>query len=290
MSFWGEFNCPKWLLENGELKRGELDGILKEGELICKVGGLKGMQKMRANRRIGPHNKDVISIMVGSLLGDGYAERRRGGIRLTIQQESSNVAYIMWFHKNLAERGYCKEDKPKRGMRIGKGGKVRYFYRLRTYTYKSLGWLYDIIYDGKKKVITKEIKEYINPLSLSIWIMNDGGRVSAGMKLSTNGFTREEVEILSGILNEKYGLDTRLHRDREKALIYVPKGSMGKLAGIVKGYIHPTMKYKLNGHLLAKQDKDVLEDNYSYSISKEKSSNTCANGQRETFYLKTVGR
>ena len=92
-----------------------------------------------------------------------------------------------------------------------------------------------MFYDGEKKVITEEIKEYINPLSLSIWIMDDGGRVSAGMKLSTNGFTREEVERLSEILNEKYGLDTRLHRDREQALIYVPKGSMGKLAGIVKG-------------------------------------------------------
>jgi hypothetical protein len=32
--------------------------------------------KVKAYRRIGPHNEDVISLLVGSLLGDAYGNRR----------------------------------------------------------------------------------------------------------------------------------------------------------------------------------------------------------------------
>jgi hypothetical protein len=37
--------------------------------------------KIRAKNRIGPHNEDIVSVMVGSLLGDGYLERHGTGSR-----------------------------------------------------------------------------------------------------------------------------------------------------------------------------------------------------------------
>ncbi len=33
---------------------------------------------MRSKNRIGPHNQDVISVIIGSLLGDSYANNRSG--------------------------------------------------------------------------------------------------------------------------------------------------------------------------------------------------------------------
>lgn len=92
---------------------------------------------MRAKRRIGPHNEDIISIIVGSLLGDGHGEKRKGGVRVSKQQEDRNVGYLKWYHKYLAERGYCNKEEPKMKKRIGKGGKIRYYYRINTYTYKT---------------------------------------------------------------------------------------------------------------------------------------------------------
>ena len=38
-----------------------------------------GLRRLRADRRIGPHNEDIISILVGSLLGEGHGEKRSGG-------------------------------------------------------------------------------------------------------------------------------------------------------------------------------------------------------------------
>ena len=43
-------------------------------DITSKVSRLKGIL------RIGPHNKDVLSIIFGSLLGDAYAEKRAGGL------------------------------------------------------------------------------------------------------------------------------------------------------------------------------------------------------------------
>jgi LAGLIDADG DNA endonuclease family len=48
-----------------------------------------------AIKRIGPHNEDIISILVGSLLGDGYAERlNHGGVRFTFKQSNIHKDYF----------------------------------------------------------------------------------------------------------------------------------------------------------------------------------------------------
>jgi hypothetical protein len=45
--------------------------------------------------RIGPHNEDIISILVGSLLGDCHAERLpSGGIRFRFKQSVKHTDYL----------------------------------------------------------------------------------------------------------------------------------------------------------------------------------------------------
>ena len=67
---------------------------------------------MFQTKRIGPHNIDILSILFGSMLGDSYGERRNVSTSFVLQQEDSNVSYIMWFHKLLASLGYCRITKP----------------------------------------------------------------------------------------------------------------------------------------------------------------------------------
>ena len=66
-------------------------------------------------KRIGPHNKDIVSLIVGSTLGDSHLEKRAGGIgtRVIFEQSSKNVEYLMWFHNYFSDRGYCNPKKPK---------------------------------------------------------------------------------------------------------------------------------------------------------------------------------
>jgi ubiquinol-cytochrome c reductase cytochrome b subunit len=55
------------------------------------------LKKIRADKRIGPHNKLVLDIIFGSLLGDGHAERRiqGNGTRITFYQEATHVSYLL---------------------------------------------------------------------------------------------------------------------------------------------------------------------------------------------------
>jgi LAGLIDADG DNA endonuclease family len=55
------------------------------------------IKRLRGNYRIGPHNQDIISVIFGSLLGDGHAEKRseNGGTRISFYQESTHVSYLL---------------------------------------------------------------------------------------------------------------------------------------------------------------------------------------------------
>src|SRR5256885_11456595 len=122
MSYWGTSLCPTYLY---------LSFILPH---------------IRSNNRIGPHNLDVLSIIFGSMLGDSTAEKHGKGTRFILQQESNNVEYLMWFHKYLANRGYCSITKPKLLIRTAKGGKIRFYYKIRTWTFSSFNWIFEIFY------------------------------------------------------------------------------------------------------------------------------------------------
>lgn len=47
--------------------------------------------KLRYDLRIGPHNLDVISVLIGSILGDTHLEKREKGIGTIIIFEQSNL-------------------------------------------------------------------------------------------------------------------------------------------------------------------------------------------------------
>ena len=78
--------------------------------------------------------------------------------------------------------------------------------------------------------------------------MDDGSKSSAGIKISTNNFSYNEVKILSFFLNNKYNLSTNLHSAGvpNQYVIYIPKKDVYNLYKIVKIYIHPSMKYKFH--------------------------------------------
>jgi ubiquinol-cytochrome c reductase cytochrome b subunit len=55
------------------------------------------IKRLRGVYRIGPHNQDIISVIFGTLLGDGHAEKRseNGGTRISFYQESTHLSYIL---------------------------------------------------------------------------------------------------------------------------------------------------------------------------------------------------
>ncbi len=208
-----------------------------------KVSRLKGIY------RIGPHNIDVISIMFGSLLGDAHAEKRLKGLgtRISFFQEDSHVEYLLFLHKMLSELGYCNPKVPTITNRLGAKGKVRKIIRFSTWTYTSFNWIHDLWYKDKIKCVPECIGQYLTPLALAIWIMDDGAKVGKGLKFSTNSFTYSECLILVKALNDNFNIKASIQSagSNNQYIIYIWKESMDDLRNIISPYIIPAMKYKI---------------------------------------------
>ena len=69
--------------------------------------------RLYTEKRIGWHDKDTVSVLVGNLLGDGHAEKRGNATRLTVHMSSKNAEYCFWLHTFFKEKGYCSPQKPK---------------------------------------------------------------------------------------------------------------------------------------------------------------------------------
>ena len=227
--------------------------------IICldiKNNVILNPKKLTSRDRIGPHNIDIISIIIGSSLGDTHLEKRKNGIgtRIIFEQSSDNVEYLMWFHNYLASRGYCNNTKPKLQIRIKQKGKVYYQYRVNSYTFSSFNWIHEMFYkltDNKYiKIVPLNIGEYLTPLALAIWFMDDGSSLGRGARIATNCFTLEEVNFLCNVLKIKYNIIATPNKcGRDKGyIIYIHVNSMKLFISIVKPYLLPSLYYKLGSY------------------------------------------
>lgn len=205
--------------------------------------------RLKGIYRIGPHNKDILSILFGSLLGDAHAEKRLKGLgtRFSFFQEDSHVEYIYFLHKLLSNSGYCNPKTPTVSKRLGVKGKLRKIVRFSTWTYTSFNWIHDIWYKDGIKRVPDCIDQYLTPLALAIWIMDDGSKVNKGLKFSTNSFTYNECLKLVGVLDKNFHIKASVQSagSKDQYIIYVWKESMDDLRKIVSPYIIPEMKYKI---------------------------------------------
>jgi len=204
-------------------------------------------KKIKGIYRVGPHNIDILSIIYGSLLGDAHAEKRVCGTRISFYQEDTHLKYICYLHNLLNKSGYCNNILPLVKTRLGVKGKIRKIIRFHTWTYTSLNFIKDEWYLNNNKCVPKNIGKYLTPLALAIWIMDDGGKVSKGLKFSTNSFTYEECNLLVKVLYDNFKIKSSVQSagHKDQYIIYVWKESMIILREIVSPYIIPEMKYKI---------------------------------------------
>lgn len=242
MSLWGEFNCLK--CDNFLL-------ILLESYvfILIFIAINKRAKRIKAEKRVGPHNLEVLSIFYGSLLGDSHAERRKNGngTRLSFSQESKNEEYLLWLYNQISKLGYCSPNIPKIQKRIGVNGKIRHIIRFHTYTYHSLNWLHDAWYTDSIKHIPADLDNYFSPIALAIWIMDDGSRVGKSLKFSTNSFSYTDCIRLTNSLYDLYSIKATVQSAGvpNQYHIYVWLESMKILRSLVKPFMVSSMLYKL---------------------------------------------
>jgi len=218
--------------------------------------------RTKAVYRIGPHNIDVLSVLICGMLGDFWADKINNSfgysIRFNIEQSISNSAYIHHLTYLFFNWGYSSYIVPKLVkkadvVKVDNNNvfKDRFNYRLSLFTFTSFGWIYDSFYVNIEGIKVKRVPDwignFITPIGLAHWIMQDGSKQKGyGIFIATNSFTYEECLFLSKILSEKYKLKTSVVKAgvANQWRIYIWKESMLTLVSIVKPYIIDEMKYK----------------------------------------------
>jgi hypothetical protein len=78
--------------------------------------------------------------------------------------------------------------------------------------------------------------------------MDDGGFTGTGLKLYTNAYKFEDLNLLIEALDKNLGLKATIHKtsiDKQHTL-YISKSQLPLVIELVEKYMHPTMLYKLN--------------------------------------------
>ncbi len=178
------------------------------------------------------------SVVLGSLLGDGYLRilKGRNNAFLEINHAYSQKEYVDWKYGMLKS---IVKSAPK--SRKNNGSRIA--YRFFTRQNSALTQLHSQFYPSGKKIVP-QIE--LDPLSLAVWYMDDGSQCrSSDVYLNTQQFDIESQKCLLNALSQ-IGLNGRLNKDKSYYRIRLLKSSLEHLKNLVRQHIIPSMRYKLD--------------------------------------------
>lgn len=187
--------------------------------------------------------KEQVEILVGTILGDASIRKIGKYLTVIISQSMIQENYCLWkFNKlsNLSNK--VAISKRKVDSRTNK------YYEAVTFSLKSnsnLQFLYDLFIENNKKVIKDIIYDYITPLSLAVWFMDDGKSASYGYEICSESFSFSENNVLIEIINTKFNLNLKIKKSNNSYRIAIPSSEKEKFANLIRPYMIDSMKYKL---------------------------------------------
>ena len=187
---------------------------------------------------VGSLIQEQKSIIIGSILGDGYLRiiKGRKDAFLEINHSIKQQKYVEWKYQKLNNLvGSLPRSRKGKGTRIA--------YRFYTKQHPELTKLLHQFYQNGKKIFPEKL--ILDPIMLAIWYMDDGSQCrSSDVYLNTQQFDNiSQQRIISALL--ELNLQARLNKDKSYFRIRFLKASLPKLKKLIKPYIIPPMRYKI---------------------------------------------
>ncbi len=186
---------------------------------------------------VGSLTQEQKSIIIGSLLGDGYLRivPGRKNAFLEINHSISEKDYVDWKHLKLRD---LVKSPP--NQRIGKGRRIA--YRFFTQQHPELTKLYQKFYRGKEKIVP-DLK--LDSLMIAVWFMDDGSKSYKTYYLNTQCFDYLSQKKLIRMLKNQWGINGSLNRDKKYYCIRIRQKSAPRFREIISSCVISSMKYKL---------------------------------------------
>jgi hypothetical protein len=187
---------------------------------------------------VGSLTQEQKSLIIGTILGDGYLRiiPGRKNAFLEINHSANQKDYVDWKYKILKT---VTKSRPK--LRNGNGGRIA--YRFYTKCSPEITDLFRTFYKNGKKFIPDRLG--ISELSLAVWFMDDGSKSRNTLYLNTQQFAHADQIKLQNLLKEKFGIDSKINRDKIYERIRIATSSAKKFCDLIRPYIPKSMEYKL---------------------------------------------
>lgn len=211
---------------------------VEDAEIKHRVTNSSQIRELRKNFLLSDYQKDVL---IGTLLGDGslYSDGWSENYRLQIVQGDKQKDYLFWKF-NVFSNCCCSAPSYQ---------KLNQSWRIRTISHNEFNCYAKMFYTQKKKVVPSNLSEYLNPLALAVWFMDDGalGPRGEGYILNTQSFSFEENDYLRKCLMQTFQLPSvSIHKDKKWWRLYISKGSIERFRILIDPYIVPSMRYKIH--------------------------------------------
>jgi len=91
---------------------------------------------VKANKRIGPHNEDVVSVIIGSLLGNSITNSKPiEGTRIVLRSRS--MEYLQSMYNFFYTRGYTRSEPRLTHNTFNRDNQNYPMYEFNTFTFRS---------------------------------------------------------------------------------------------------------------------------------------------------------
>ena len=180
---------------------------------------------------------------VGNLLGDGclFRDTEKSNYKLCFGQCDAQKEYFDWkisIMKPFVTRFHKSIDKRQNSV----------MWQTATISHQDLNDFGNSFYDmNRVKIIPDNIVQYLTPLSLAIWIMDDGSLNSnINMRIATMCFTEKEHYMLQDYLYVIFDLKSKVMSYGKKYFqLCFDKENTQKLSDIIRSHVVPCMQYKI---------------------------------------------
>nr|ACZ52950.1 endonuclease-like protein [Bryopsis hypnoides] len=195
------------------------------------------------------------ALIIGTLLGDGFLQKRAQKVRLRICHSYRQKEYVDWKYRVL--RSFCERTQPPKKFirQIGTD------YLFATQSEKNFVYYHNLFYQKQQqryvKIIRPElIQEMQSCLSLAVWWMDDGSArtdCNAG-RLATQSYSLEEHQILQQCLMTNFEINSAIVRHTAKnnkvqysLSIPAKNKQFDKFISLISPYVYqiPSMMHKL---------------------------------------------
>lgn len=200
------------------------------------------------------YGEDCIGAVYGMLLGDSCItidKRANGKVKIIATNGEAQLDYLNYKRTIFNDNG-CISNKGK-----GSFGTVKDVYQwpMLVDAYIDKRVREDFYPEGKKKV-TQAVCDNLNEVGLALWYMDDGNlsyrdglKQRPNIRMNTQGFTKEENDLLCKMLNDRFGISCHVtleHREGKPDYyhIYIDVEGTPKFLQLVTPYMCESMKYK----------------------------------------------